>query len=472
MGNFTPNDQSMASWVSALGQGQRGFNAVASGIGAGARMTGDTEAAGFKNNVTAAKAGYDDATNRDILDSRDLTALRTSAGRATGSGAAGLEKILPLYGKVLNSVSQQAKDMQFSDPAERTAWIRQRTDEIVGSAVQQFGGNVSPAVLERLHNESQPSDVTSTPLASASIASVRPTRTASNEISVASAPAMQITPKVQEARDAAGNRLRSGEVSGDLQDWPKMPVEPSTPMTAAERAKFSQLTPQGAPPFANKPNEMLMKSGAEGMGKVYSNEYTTLTENAAAAKDQVDAYNSLEKLDPNTNMFANAQGYIGNALQGLGVDPNSPIIQDAIKNKEATALISQMSNAALRGEKGVQTRSDEVRIGKELAQTTDPKQAWNYLIGLGKERALRKMSMGESAAANAAENNGVPIAPRQTFINSVKDDPLTQDFGGKLIFRSPTIAAFLRKYPDADEAEAVDYWRSLEKNWKSRQGAK
>ena len=471
-GNFTPNDQSMASWVANLANGQRGFNAVAGGIAAGAGLTKDNEASLFKNNVTAAKAGYDDAVGQDMLDSRELGTLRTSIGSSasSGTGTGTLEKILPLYGKVLNSVSQQAKDMQFSTPAERTAWIRSRTDEIVGSAVSQFGGNVKPEMLERLHNEAQSSATSSEPTRVSSIEPSQRIRSASSNNSSTPPPGMQISPQTQIARDAEATRLRNGEVTGDLPAWPKMPAEPS--MSPEQRAKFSQLTPQGSPPFVNKPNELLMKSGAEGMGKAYAAEYGLLTDAAAAAKDQYDAYNSLEKMSPNTNMFANAQGYIGNALQGLGVDPSSPIIQDAIKNKEATALISQMSNAALRGEKGVQTRSDEVRIGKELAATTDPKQAWNYLIALGKERALRKMDMGDFAAQNAEANNGVPIAPRQKYINATVNDPLTQEFGGKLIFRTPTIEAFMRKYPDADKQEAVDYWRSLENNWAKRQGAR
>ena len=52
------------------------------------------------------------------------------------------------------------------------------------------------------------------------------------------------------------------------------------------------------------------------------------------------------------------------------------------------------------------------------------------------------------------------------------DDPLTQEFGGKLVFRSQVLDAFKRKYPDATDAEAREYWRSLEQNWKSRQKGK
>ena len=66
----------------------------------------------------------------------------------------------------------------------------------------------------------------------------------------------------------------------------------------------------------------------------------------------------------------------------------------------------------------------------------------------------------------------VPIAAREKFISSIADDPLTQEFGGKLVFRSQVLDAFKRKYPDATDAEAIEYWRSLEQNWKTRQKGK
>ena len=282
---------------------------------------------------------------------------------------------------------------------------------------------------------------------------------------------MQIAPGTQKARDSEASRLRNGEMDGSLPGWPTMPAEPSaTP--SVDRSKFAQNPPPGTPPFRNVPNEKLMAKGAEGMGEAYTKDYTAMQDSAAAARDQLEAYNALEKIDPNTGAFADVQGYIGTALQGMGIDPNTPLIQDAIKNRQANTIISQMSNAALRGEKGVQTRSDEVRIQNELAKTTDPKQAWNYLVQLGKERAQRRVDMHQFAGEIAKNNNGVPIAAREKFISSIADDPLTQEFGGKLVFRSQVLDAFKRKYPDATDAEAIEYWRSLEQNWKTRQKGK
>lgn len=475
-GPMTASEVGAYNWIGNMGK-MSPFAALTSGVAAGGQALMDSFAGERNGNVAAARVGYDDAAQLDVLDSRELPYLKAGAtAKVSVGGTGGAEKILPLYGKIFNSYSQQAKDMQFATPAERTAWIRQNTDETVKATVGQFGISVNPEVLGKLFSatasvDSENADATSTSRIVQSNGSPSAKQTASSEISSASPPGMQIAPGTQKARDSEASRLRNGEMDGSLPGWPTMPAEPSaTP--SVDRSKFAQNPPPGTPPFRNIPNEKLVAKGAEGMGEAYTKDYTAMQDSAAAARDQLEAYNALEKIDPNTGAFADVQGYIGTALQGMGIDPNTPLIQDAIKNRQANTIISQMSNAALRGEKGVQTRSDEVRIQNELAKTTDPKQAWNYLVQLGKERAQRRVDMHQFAGEIAKNNNGVPIAAREKFISSIADDPLTQEFGGKLVFRSQVLDAFKRKYPDATDAEAIEYWRSLEQNWKTRQKGK
>ena len=475
-GPMTASEVGAYNWIGNMGK-MSPFAALTSGVAAGGQALMDSFAGERNGNVAAARVGYDDAAQLDVLDSRELPYLKAGAtAKVSVGGTGGAEKILPLYGKIFNSYSQQAKDMQFATPAERTAWIRQNTDETVKATVGQFGISVNPEVLGKLFSatasvDSENADATSTSRIVQQNGSPSAKQTASSEISSASPPGMQIAPGTQKARDSEASRLRNGEMDGSLPTWPTMPAEPSaTP--SVDRSKFAQNPPPGTPPFRNVPNEKLMAKGAEGMGEAYTKDYTAMQDSAAAARDQLEAYNALEKIDPNTGAFADVQGYIGTALQGMGIDPNTPLIQDAIKNRQANTIISQMSNAALRGEKGVQTRSDEVRIQNELAKTTDPKQAWNYLVQLGKERAQRRVDMFQFAGEIAKNNNGVPIAAREKFISSIADDPLTQEFGGKLVFRSQVLDAFKRKYPDATDAEAIEYWRSLEQNWKTRQKGK
>ena len=475
-GPMTASEVGAYNWIGNMGK-MSPFAALTSGVAAGGQALMDSFAGERNGNVAAARVGYDDAAQLDVLDSRELPYLKAGAtAKVSVGGTGGAEKILPLYGKIFNSYSQQAKDMQFATPAERTAWIRQNTDETVKATVGQFGISVNPEVLGKLFSatasvDSENADATSTSRIVQSNGSPSAKQTASSEISSASPPGMQIAPGTQKARDSEASRLRNGEMDGSLPGWPTMPAEPSaTP--SVDRGKFAQSTPPGTPPFRNVPNEKLMAKGAEGMGEAYTKDYAVIQDSATSARDQLEAYNALEKIDPNTGAFADVQGYIGTALQGMGIDPNTPLIQDAIKNRQANTIISQMSNAALRGEKGVQTRSDEVRIQNELAKTTDPKQAWNYLVQLGKERAQRRVDMHQFAGEIAKNNNGVPIAAREKFISSIADDPLTQEFGGKLVFRSQVLDAFKRKYPDATDAEAIEYWRSLEQNWKTRQKGK
>jgi len=475
----TPTEMGAYNWIGEMGKGDP-FAAVTSGISAGGNALALKHDKERQGRIAAAKVGYDDATQLDVLDSRELPALKATVAKAAAGGMGGAEKILPLYGKIFNSYSQQAKDMKFGNPAdnyatgpaERTAWIRQNTDETVKSTVGQFGISVNPEILGKLFYATASSSgengiMPPTDGRVQQNGSPAATQSASSDISSTSSPAMKIAPGMQVARDSNATRLRNGEAAGDLPAWPDMPAEPGA-SPVVDRSKFAQ----NSPPFRNIPQEKMMAKGAEGMGETYAKDYGVIQESAASARDQLEAYNALEKIDPNTGAFADAQGYIGIALQGMGIDPNTPLIQDAIKNREANTIISQMSNAALRGEKGVQTRSDEVRIQNELAKTTDPKQAWNYLVQLGKERAQRRVDLYHFAEGSAASNNGVPVAAREKFTQSITDDPLTQDFGGRLIFRTPTIEAFMRKYPDAPQSEAAEYWKSLEQGWKSRKKGK
>lgn len=466
----TPTEQGAYNWIGNMGKADP-FAALTSGISFGGRALADKFAREREGRIAAAKVGYDDAQQLDNLDARDLTSLLSAvsreASKSTSAQRGAAEKILPLYRGLFNSFSQQAKDMQFATPAERAAWIKYNTDAATQSAVHQFGIQAPPEVLDSLFTDAAKSSMSSTEPAARSIEPTARTQTASSEISSNPPPAMKIAPGEQIRRDSEASRLRNGEVRGDLPAWPSMPGEPSV-----DRSKFSQSPPPGTPPFRNIPNEKLVAKSAEGMGENYAKDFTAMQDTATAARDQLEAYNALEKIDPNTGAFANAQGYIGVALQGMGIDPNTPLIQDAIKNRQANTIISQMSNAALRGEKGVQTRSDEVRIQNELAKTSDPKQAWNYLVQLGKERAQRRVDMFQFASKVASENNGVPIAARSKYLAAVEDDPLTQEFGGKLVFRTQFIDAFKRKYEDATDAEAIEYWKSLEQDWKSRRSGK
>ena len=512
-GSYTPTEHAAYTWIGNMGK-MNDWAALTSGIAAGGSMLGDIQKQKMQNNVTAGKVGYEDAKDQEKIDTSEMAAIR---GMTTGKlTVQGMEKIMPLYGRLFNSFSQQAKDIQFTDPEERRNWIKASTDAAVASAVEQFGGNVNQEVLARLHqtavaesagggtsggvkpgtesdkpkpvwpNTAPETDPTSIKFAGPNtIGPVSGSPEAKNgtvsihdslgaKLSVPDrAKAAKLIERINDPTSTSTSRqsdelelkrlILTYQTNDSATSAPGTKTATDSPMSPETRSKFNQQnTLPGNPPFVNKPNEAMMKEGAKTMGSEYGKDYADMREVAAAAKEQLDAYTSLEAIDPNTNAFANAQGYVGMALQGLGLNPNTPLIQDAIKNRQANVLIAQMSNAALRGEKGVQARSDEVRIKDELARTTDPKQAWKFLIQLGKERALRRMEMFEYAGSVAEKNNGVPIMARQKYINETANDPLTQRIGNKLVTRSQFIRDFLNANKGAQPTDAIGVWRQLE----------
>jgi hypothetical protein len=251
---------------------------------------------------------------------------------------------------------------------------------------------------------------------------------------------------------------------------------PQAPAPAVPPAPMPQVKPPLPPipelPPRNTVQSKMQQSTASAMGTAYAKEAEEISTTALAAKEQYDALTNLGKIKPNTNALANVQGSIGLGLQALGLDPNSPMIADAIKNRQANVIVSQMTNAALRGEKGVQTLSDELRIKNEFAKTTDPDKVWNYAINVGKERALRRMEMQEYSAGVKSSNNGLPIGVKDKWTSEFKDDPLTQEYGGRLIFRSQYIDSYMKQNPTATKTDAVNDWRSLEAEYKDRQRSK
>ena len=97
---------------------------------------------------------------------------------------------------------------------------------------------------------------------------------------------------------------------------------------------------------------------------------------------------------------------------------------------------------------------------------------WDYGTRLLRERALRKQERLKyfDGVANDPANSGVPVQARAKFDREYAEDPLTQLYGGKLIFRSDYIRGFMKANPDASESDAVESWRDKERAFKSRGG--
>lgn len=230
----------------------------------------------------------------------------------------------------------------------------------------------------------------------------------------------------------------------------------------------------GAPTFSykNQPAEKGAIAGNEAMNKIYVADYTAVQDQASSAEQQYEAFNAMEKIDPKVDLFNRPKAFVGSVLNAFGVDANSPSVRAAIERREVEQLLSSMSNAFLRGEKGVQTKSDEERIKAELPKLGDTKEAWDVMVKVGKERAKRKMEMLKFFDGVAEGNNGVPIRARASWEKEYRNDPLTSYHGGQLITRSQYIDAFLATNKGAQESDAVSAWRNKEAQYLSRGGKK
>jgi hypothetical protein len=525
-GNYTPTEESAYTWVSNIGKTSP-IAALASGIGAGGAMIKDMNAKKMANNVGAEKLGYEDAKYDETQADKEFSGIGSLMKSGVGKQPSP-EVLKTVYNGLRNEAAQMSKGPSFEGktPAEIGKFI----EDYANRGMQNYLNNWSsqptgprgipdvppvPAVTPAPTNVAPAPGVQAAPGESAPLPST-PLQQPKNPVHADQAVILQ--------QEYAINRQKADNYSGDttsdqyneaLRNMAELrkellrigidplkanaPIPTPTPTPAPANAAsmppnvppapLPQAPAPAVPPVAmpqvkpslppipelpprNTVQSKMQQSTASAMGTAYAKEAEEISTTALAAKEQYDALTNLGKIKPNTNALANVQGSIGLGLQALGLDPNSPMIADAIKNRQANVIVSQMTNAALRGEKGVQTLSDELRIKNEFAKTTDPDKVWNYAINVGKERALRKMEIQEYSAGVKSSNNGLPIGVKDKWTSEFKDDPLTQEYGGRLIFRSQYIDSYMKQNPTATKADAVNDWRSLEAEYKDRQRSK
>ena len=80
MGNFTPTEQGLYSWLDNIGKTRSPFEATARGIAAGGEALRQREAAKAQGQMLASKVGYEDAKDQDNQGLRELNALRMGLG--------------------------------------------------------------------------------------------------------------------------------------------------------------------------------------------------------------------------------------------------------------------------------------------------------------------------------------------------------------------------------------------------------
>lgn len=425
--------------------------------------------------------------------------LFAAAGRA-GSGPGGKqpspEQLRTVYNGARNEAAQITKNidikrlaaqMGVDEGTAQTQWIEQYANRAVENYVQKFasapagpyGANNIPqqgGVPQQLNGPLPPPPWAPQGMPPAGPQGQQPTP---QQPTQGMPPQGQMqTPPTTLQMPRGAQAPQEQQVIQQLQQATAMAQNPATrEQGVAMLRQLQQQFPQAAPlpevPSAtlrNKPLEAQQKSAAEGVGKTRGEQYASVAQSAEAAQQELQAFNMLEKIQPKTNAAANANEHLGALFNALGQDPNSELIQNAIKNRQSNLILDQLRNASLKAEKGVQTKSDELRIANEFPKTTDFSQAWKFGVKLGKERAQRRIERLAYFDQNAEA--GGPGTAQSGWAKEYSSDPLTQYLGGKLIFRSDFVDKFKQKYPDASDADAVNEWRSMEQDYMARGGKK
>ena len=475
-----------------LGAGGTGPNDIVRGVGNAQSQFAKQQ---LSQHEARQQGLLDTAKMRDLIAKEEDAALKSQIGLVSKAGIGkqiSPEKLSAMYTGAMNHFAQIAKDLDFSeysDPGKaRAQWIKEQTDATLNNYLAKFatqptgprGEAIKPFDMETMAGIAVPEKATTPEFDPTKVGLRVPAGQGSPDINKLSPTEQQMAAALKAgtgmaqnpATAQAGNQM----LQGLQQQFPmkglisKAPIEPAS-LVAQPTAQVPAPAPI-APPLRNKPAEKGAEKGAQEMAASYVKDYETVQAEAAAAAQQKAAFDALQKIKPQTGLFANAEQVVGSLFSALGQDPNSPTVQNAMRTRNAEQILSQLTNASLKAEKGVQTKTDEVRIYKEFPKTSDFQQVWNFSVKLGQERAQRKLEQRDFFDTVAAQNNGTPTRARQLWDRQMTNDPITQYLGGKLIFRSDFIRAYESKYPDLGRDGAVQKWREMEQDYQARGGRK
>jgi len=471
------------------------WSSAASAIGTEAGRTQDAEVSQLERQTLAAKeearmAG-EGVKEADLFSGKFMATMgKQGIGRAPSP-----EVLRTVYNGARNEYAQQAKQYNFGTPSEREQWIEDGANRAVKNYLQNFStqptgprgteSQVPGALPIPGQDEGGWHNPGELPPSGAGEDAARNVQMIMAELQN---PATQRDPdrmmvlkqELQRAQSVLPQQQQTAEMPGgearvisstNIQQPTNKPSQPTMRMDVPS-SPLQQAAQSVTPVPRNLPAEAGAKAGAVGMAESYVKDYEAVQQAAMSAEAQKQAFDNLAKIKPETNALANTQQTLGSLFSALGQDPNSPTIQNAIKTRDANLIISQLTNAGLRAEKGVQTKSDEVRIANEFPKTTDFQQVWNFSIKLGQERAQRTLDQRDFFDHVAEANNGSPTKARQLWNKEMSNDPLTQYLGGKLIFRNDFVKAYTSKHPDLGPQAAVQVWREMEQDYQKRGGKK
>jgi len=471
------------------------WSAAASAIGTEAGRTQDMEVSQLQRQTEAAKeearmAG-EGVKEADLFSSKFMSTLgRTKGGLGHSPNP---EALRTVYTGARNEYAQAAKNYRFGTPSEREQWIEDGANRAVQNYLQNFATQptgprgIQPSAemgqapqMPQAEGWNNPGTLPQSGEAAQAARNIQEIQAELKKVSNDPTRTLVLQQELQRAQSVLPQQQQTvNQLGGGVNENPPTNVQlptnkPSQPTMRMDTppSPLQQAASAVQPVLRNLPKEAADKAGATGMAESYVKDYESVQQAALSAEAQKQAFDNLAKIKPETNALANTQQVIGSLFSALGQDPNSPMIQNAIKTRNANLIISQLNNAGLRAEKGVQTKSDEVRIANEFPKTTDFKQVLNFSIKLGQERAQRTLDQRDFFDRVAESNNGSPTKARQLWNKEMANDPLTQYLGGKLIFRNDFVKAYTAKHPDLGPQAAVEVWREMEQDYQKRGGKK
>ncbi len=481
MGDYTPTQHSFYSMLGNFGPGTHPAYAALKGISAGGDMLAKQRMSGQSGDVSAAKVGYEDA--RDLDKSDDLLGLASlkslaGAGKA-GSPVVKMDKDGNMvvfnpatgetnvvhasqrgeYERIFLSAYKQAASEGMDQPevyAHKLAsqvlkgapGVNPQTTALPAqsSALGAPGGVPGPQGIQQVAPvEPGPGDVLNQYISSKQMAESGGNDMSNPQVAAA-------VKQMAAARKELMSRFQIDPVG--------MTLAGPQPGMAPQEGSMPQLK------YRDKPRAELNINEAGAIGKARGAEYEQIATEAKSAAGKVEAINQLEKIDPATGILTNTDAFVANFANSFGMSPDNPVIKNAIKTRSADQIMKHISNAALTEQKGVQTRSDEVRIADEFPKLTDVNQTYKLGLKLQKERALRQQEKLEFYDSRVNQKAYAGSASTD-WRNQIKGDPLTQKIGGQLVMRSDYLKQFSAKFPDAEPGEALESWKHLESQWQA-----
>lgn len=255
--------------------------------------------------------------------------------------------------------------------------------------------------------------------------------------STTSAPQMQVTPQTQAVRDAEATRLRTGEQTGNLPEWPTMPPEVKLSKededtvtrlrariaanpNAADRdiATLQSIVKKYAQPnarslrYLDKPARKMEEATGEVAGKALGEEQSDLNTARESASQMIGQLDLLKKLYETPNMpegeLANSIQQVRSGLKSIGIDVGPEVdaanLASAISGKMALLTRTAEGKNLMPGAMSDFEQKILRNLVPSLESTAEGRAA---LIDVMRAMAQSRIRFADEANKMAESNRGI-----------------------------------------------------------------